>query len=138
MKSRVLVNFTAFSAIALISYSAANAQIVEKVTETADKTREVTIDTTKKTVGLTGNAADKTKNATVEVAATNNSGAKRNGSYRIELVDDFKGQNSESGRWLTVTSWDGAKWVSKRTWSATKKAAVKTKSAGTGGKDKKQ
>lgn len=137
MKLRVLVNPAAILAAALISYSAANAQVVEKVKEAADKTREVTIDTTKSTVEMTKDAADKTKSATVETVKTSSAKAKRFGSYTVELVDKVQGQTIENGRWLTVTTWDGAKWVSKRTWSATKKAANKTEKTIVGEKDKK-
>lgn len=136
MKLRVLVSFTAIAVIVLISCSTANAQIVEKVKEAADKTREVTIDTTEKTVELTKDAADKSKSRTAEVVKKNNSGVKRFGSYSVELVDKVQGKTTESGRWLTVTTWDGAKWVSKRIWSPTKKAADKTTNALNGSKNK--
>lgn len=137
MKLRVLVNFAAIFVIALISYNTASAQIVEKVKETADKTREVTIDTTKKTVELTKDATGKTKSTIVEAAKTTNSGAKRFGSYTVELVDNVRGQTSQSGRWITETNWDGAKWVSKRVWSAGKKTVEKSKQAVVGDNDKK-
>ena len=148
MKLRVLCNLATVLVIALFSYSAANAQVVQKVKDAADKTKEVTVDTTKKTVELTKDAADKTKNvtekvvdktkdATVEAAKTTGSGAKKAGGYTVKLVDNVKGQSYEGGRWLVVTTWNGTKWVSNRTWVATKKAADATRDAIVGDKDKK-
>jgi hypothetical protein len=140
MKLRVLYNFLAVFVIALFSYSSANGQIVEKVKNAAEKTKEVTVDTTKKTVELTKDAAEKvagkTKDATVEAAKTTGSGAKKVGGYTVKLVDNVKGQAYEGGRWLVVTTWDGTKWVSKRAWFATKKAANETKDAVVGDSNK--
>jgi hypothetical protein len=136
MKLRVLLNFAIIFAVALISYNTASAQIVEKVKKAADKTTEVTIDTTKKTVELTKDATDKTKNSIVEVGKKENPRANRFGSYTVELTDNVRGQTSESGRWLTVTTWNGMKWISKRTWIVTKKAADKTRKTVVGDRDK--
>lgn len=140
MKLRVLCNFVTIFGIALFSYSAASAQVVDAVKDAADKTKEVTIDTTKKTVEITKDAADKTKNATekiagktkdttVNAAKTTGSGAKKIGNYTVELVDNVKEKTPEAGRWLVMTTWNGTKWVTKRTWVATKKAANVTKDA---------
>ena len=65
MKLKVLYNLFAIFAIALFSYNAANAQVVDAIKDAAGKTKKVTVDTTKKTVELTKDAADKTKDAAV-------------------------------------------------------------------------
>lgn len=135
MKLKVLCNFLAVFVIALFSYSAANAQVVDAVKDAAGKTKDVTVDAAKKTADVTKNTTekivDKTKDATV-------SGAKSAGRYTVKLVDNVKGQSYEGGKWLVVTTWDGTKWVSKRTWFATKKAANATKDAVVGNDDKQQ
>jgi GMC oxidoreductase len=129
MKLRVLCNFTVIFVIVLFSYSAANAQVVDAIKKAAEKTKDVTVDATKKTVEVTKDAVDKTKDVTVDAAKTTGSGAKKVGGYTVELVDNVKGQSYEGGRWLVVTTWDGTKWVSKRTWFVTKKASTATKDA---------
>ncbi|HEY8562875.1 MAG TPA: hypothetical protein VIL74_21030 [Pyrinomonadaceae bacterium] len=147
MKLRVLGNLFAVFVFALFSYSAAQAQIPDAVKDAAEKTKDVTVDTTKKTVELTKDAADKTsdatkkvagktKDATVDAAKTTGSGLKKVGNYSVELVDNVKGQAYEGGRWLTTTTWDGTKWVTKRAWYATKKAAAVTKDAVSGDQNK--
>jgi len=140
MKLRVLGNLFAVFAIALFSYSAANAQVVDAVKDAADKTKDVTVDAAKKTVEVTKDAADKTKNATEKIAEgtkdTTVDAAKKTGKYTVRVVDNVKGQSYEGGRWLVVTTWDGTKWVSKRTWFATKKAASVTKDAVVGDDNK--
>lgn len=147
MKIKVLCNFAAVFAIALFSYSGANAQVVDAVKDAANKTKEVTVDTTKKTVEVTKDAADKTKNVTEKVAGktkdttvnaakTTGSGAKKFGNYTVELVDNVKEKTPEAGRWLVMTTWDGTKWVTKRTWVVTKKAASVTKDAVVGDDNK--
>lgn len=138
MKLKVLCNFLAFLAIALFSYNTASAQVVEKVKDAAEKTKDVTVDAAKKTVEVTKDVADKTKDVTTEAAKKTGAGAKNVGGYTVKLVDNVKGQSYEGGKWLVVTTWDGTKWVSKRTWFATKKAATATKNAVVGDGENKQ
>ena len=73
---------------------------------------------------------------TVDAAKTTKSAAKSTAGYTVKLVDNVKGQSYEGGRWLTVTTWDGAKWVSKRAWFPMKKAASATKDAVVGDDNK--
>lgn len=136
MKSRVLYNLLPIFAVALFSYSAARAQVVKAVKDVAGKTKEVTVDTTKKTVEMTRGATEKVAGKTVEAAKTTQVAAKTAAGYTVKLVDNVKGQTNEGGRWLTVTTWDGAKWVSKRAWFPVKKAASATKNAVAASEDK--
>ena len=138
MKMKGLLSVLGVTTFVLLSYSAAGAQVVDKVKETAgktkdvtvdaakktgkvtkdvaDKTRDVTVDAAKKTVVVTSDLTDKTKDATVNAAKATASGAKKFGNYTVELTDTVKGETYEGGRWLVVTTWDGVKWVSKRAW----------------------
>jgi hypothetical protein len=138
MKLRVLCNFVGGLVLALFSYSAANAQVVDTVKKAAEKTKDVTVDAAKKTAGVTGNVADKTKDATVDAAKTTGTGAKNIVTYTVKLVNNVKGDPYEGGRWLVVKTWDGTKWVSKRAWFETKKAAATTKDTTVGGDNNKQ
>ena len=38
------------------------------------------------------------------------------GNFSINVTEGVTGQNLESGKYLTVTKWDGSKWVTKREW----------------------
>lgn len=65
MKIKRLVNLAVVFVIALFSYSAANAQVVDAVKDAAKKTAEVTVDAAKKTAEVTGDIAEGTKDVTV-------------------------------------------------------------------------
>ena len=66
MKLKVLGNFLMIFAFALFSCIFANAQVVDTVKKAADKTKDVTVDATKKAAKETKKAADKTKDVTVD------------------------------------------------------------------------
>ena len=149
MKLKVLLNIAAIFVFAIFSYTAANAQIVDKVKDAAKKTKDVTVNAAKKTADVTKDAAEKTKDATVDAAEktkdvtvdaakTTGSGAKRISGYTVKVTDNIKEQLAATGKWLVMTTWDGTKWVTKRTWVETKKAATVTKDAVVGdGENKK-
>lgn len=113
--------------IVLLSYGAANGQVVDAVKDAAKKTKDVTVDAAKKTADVTTDIADKTKDVTVDAAKATGSGTKKVGGYVIETSGDIAEKSAETGKYFVVTTWDGTKWVSKKVWYATKKAADKTK-----------
>lgn len=116
MKLKSLLKFAFMFAFVLLSYDAANAQIVDKTKDAAEKTKSVTIDTVNKTVEMTTDAADKTKDATVNTAKTAATGAKTFGNYSVSITDTVTSKSDEGGKWFVTTTWNGKKWVSKRVW----------------------
>jgi len=119
--------------IAVVSVSSTNAQVVDK---TVDKTKEVTkeaakvtTDAVKKTsvvvTDTLSDAADKTRSATESGAKTTTTKASTFGKNTLNVTENVVGQTYEGGKYLTVTSWDGAKWVSKQVWYPNKSAPAK-------------
>jgi hypothetical protein len=111
-----------FAAVAF-SYDTANAQVVDAAKDAASKTKDVSVDTAKKTSIVVTDGLDKTKDMTADSAKNAGANVKKIGSYSIETTENIKVVKFEDGKWFTVTKWDGTKWVSKRTWFANKKAA---------------
>ena len=52
MKIKGLINFTMVLAIAMFSYTIANAQVVDAIKDAAEKTKDVTVDAAKKQAKL--------------------------------------------------------------------------------------
>lgn len=133
MRLKGFVSCLVFFTAVFFSYNAVSAQIVEKVKDAAGKTKDVTVETTKKTTVVVTDALEKTGEKAMDVtgdtAKATGSKAKKFGRHTVNVTENIAGHSYEGGRWFTVTTWDGTKWVSKRTWFATKKAAGKTKDA---------
>jgi hypothetical protein len=126
MKINRLAGLMVLLVAVLFSYSSVNAQIVDKTKDAAAKTKDVTVDTTKKvSVVVTDNlktAADKTADATGAAAKSTVKSSKTFGTHTVSLVENVTGEEvKEGGKYFMVTTWDGAKWVSKRTWFPDKK-----------------
>jgi len=135
--------------IVLLSYGAAQGQVVDAIKDAAKKTKDVTIDAAKKTKDVTVDIADKTKDVTVDAAKktaevttdiaigtadvatdvwdVSAKGTKKAVYYTGDKTADFAKLGYDGGKQVVVTTWDGTKWVSKKTWLFTKKAADKTK-----------
>ncbi len=126
MKTKHLFNFAALAFCVLFAYGAANAQVVEKVKEGAEKA-----------ASATGNAVEKVADKTADAAKATYKGGKKVGNRTVELVDNVVDKSVDGGRWVVESTWDGSKWVSKRVWVASKKAAEGTKDFVVGDKDKK-
>jgi hypothetical protein len=134
MICKSLFRFCMIIAVALFSYGLADAQIKDAVKDTAKKTKKVTKkavktvadksedvvdkseDVVDKTVDKSEDVVDKSKDVTVDAAKKTGSGAKKFGKTTVSVTEKVAGQAYEGGRWLVVTTWDGAKWVSKKVW----------------------
>ena len=158
MRLKSLLKYPTVLAIAVFSYGAANAQVVDAVKDAAGKTKDVTVkaakktaevtkdvagktkdvtvDAAKKTADVTTDVADKTKDVAVDGAKATASGAKKIGNYTVNVTENVTGHAYEGGKWFVTTTWDGTKWVSKRVWYGTKKAAGATKDAVVGDDNK--
>ena len=133
MKYKGFATVLVLALVVLFGYGQANAQVPEVVKDAAGKTKDVTVDTAKKTkvivtAGLE-KAADKTGDAASATAKGAKSTTKTIGNHAVTITDNVVGEVKKDGKWFTVTTWDGTKWVSKRTWIETKKAASATKDA---------
>jgi hypothetical protein len=99
MKLKGLFRLALLFTFVLVSYGVANSQIVDAAKD----------------------AADKTKNATVDAAKETSSGVKTFGNYTVKVTENVVGKSYEGGKWFVTTTWNRAKWVSKRVWYANKK-----------------
>ena len=133
MKYKGFLSVLALSLVVLFAYGQGNAQVPDAVKDAAGKTKDVTVDTAKKTrVVVTDGlktAADKTGDAASATAGAAKSTSKTIGHHTVTVTDNVVGEVKKDGKWFTVTTWDGTKWVSKRTWIETKKVGVATKDA---------
>ena len=77
MKFKVLNCSHLLFAVVLFSYGTANAQVVDAVKKAAEKTKDVTVDATKKTVEVTKDIAEGTKDVTVKGAKENSGCCRR-------------------------------------------------------------
>ncbi|MBA2378622.1 MAG: hypothetical protein H0V76_03490, partial [Blastocatellia bacterium] len=127
MKLRNLLNSAAVLTIALLTYTAADAQVVDAVKDAAGKTKDVTVSTAKKTAVVVTDAfetaADKTpevagavKDGTVTGARATASGAKSVasgvktfGERSVTVTENVVGRSAETGKYYTVSTWDGTK-----------------------------
>ena len=126
MKINRLAGLMMFLVVVLFSYSVTNAQVVDKTKEAAAKTKDVTVDTTKKvSVVVTDNlktAADKTADAAGAAVKPVVKSSQTFGSHTVSLTENITGEPERSGgKYYGVTTWDGSKWVTKRTWFPDKK-----------------
>lgn len=114
MRTKGLFSVVAFFAFVLLSYGNAAAQEVEKpkTDTTASNPRVVVTDT----LAETAKAKDA---ATAPKPAP--STTKSFGNHAVTVTEGVVGQTMQSGKWYTVTTWDGTKWVSKRTFFPDKK-----------------
>lgn len=127
-------------AFVLFSYGSASAQIVQKVKDVADKTKEVTKGVSKDVAGETKEGTkkvgvvvtdglEKSADGTEKAAKVGASKTKKFGNTAVNVTENVAGDAYEGGKYYTVKTWDGTKWVSKRVWFATKKTADATKDA---------
>ncbi|MEZ5344546.1 MAG: hypothetical protein R2681_03225 [Pyrinomonadaceae bacterium] len=155
MKIRSLFCFSLILGVVLFSYTSVDAQVVDEVKKVAEKTKEVTVDTAKKTGEVTGEVAEKTKDAAVKTVektgdviedspektkeTAEKTGAKTKEGARmvVQVTDNLAEPVVKKGRLLTVTTWDGTKWVSKKVWFSAKKSGATVKKAVTGSDKKK-
>ena len=122
MRIRTLSIAVMVAAFVLFSYTALNAQVVDKAKDAAVKAKDITVDTTKKMGVVVTDNLDKAADKTAEATKTAASSTKSFGNHAVNVTENVVGQSYEGGKWAVVTTWDGTKWVSKRTWFATKKA----------------
>jgi hypothetical protein len=126
MRNNRLAGLMVFLAVVLFSYYSANAQVVDKAKAAASKTKDVTVDTAKKTSVVVTDAlktaADKTEDAAGAVAKPVVKSSQTFGSHTVSLTENITGEPvREGGRYYMVSTWDGTKFVSKRTWFPDKK-----------------
>lgn len=117
---RMSTLFFAAALFCVASFTSAEAQIVEKVKDAAEKTKDVTVETTKKVGEVAKDGAEKVEDGTKAGVSK----SKKVGSHIVTTTDNVVGQAYEGGKYYTVKTWDGSKWVTKRVWFATKKAVV--------------
>lgn len=89
MKFKVLSCLALMFALVLFSHATAEAQIVKNVKKAAGKTKDVTVDATKKTVKVTKKVAGGTKDVTVK-------GAKKTGDVAGDVYDKSEDGASKS------------------------------------------
>jgi len=125
MKLNALFALVAFFGAVLFSYSTVNAQSEEKTKDAVTKTKDVAVQSVKKTsvvvTDMLTDSADKTKNMASGVGASVVTKTQKIGNATISVTDNVTGQAYEGGKWFMVSTWDGAKWVSKREWFPNKK-----------------
>ena len=121
MKTKGLSSLFVFFAVVFFSYVGAKAQIPDKVKDAADKAKDVTVDTTKKTGVVVTDALDKAADKTKDAAKATKKSSKSFGKQSVEITEQVAGEAYEGGKWLVVTTWDGTKWVSKRVMYPNKK-----------------
>ncbi|HKX83804.1 MAG TPA: hypothetical protein VJL58_06280 [Pyrinomonadaceae bacterium] len=114
MRTKGLFSVLAFVAIALFSYNSAAAQEPEKPKSdtTASNPRVVITDTI-------ADAAKAKEAAAAKPAPTTTQSF---GNHAVTVSEGVVGEPQKgSGKWHTVTTWDGTKWVSKREFFPDKK-----------------
>ena len=104
MKKKALGIFSLAFVAVLFSVGQSQAQVVEKIKDAAEKTKDVTVDVSKKTA----------------------SGVKQFGNKPLRSPK-YRRSNCREGKYYTAKTWDGTKWVSKQVWINSKKAAEGTK-----------
>lgn len=140
-----VMNYFVIAAFFALAFVSAEAQVPDAVKDAASKTKDVTVDVSKKvaegtkktTVVVTEGVktgADKTADAAVLGAKATASGAKKAasetktfGNHTVNVSENIAEKSYEEGKYYTVTTWDGTKWVSKKVWYATKKTGSAAK-----------
>jgi hypothetical protein len=121
MKAKLLTAIFVLAGMVLISYTTANAQVVDATKDAASKAKDVTVKTTTKTAVVVTDALETAKDKTVDTAKQAKTSTKSFGNNAVTVTDNVAGQTYEGGRWFVVSTWDGTKWVGKRTWFPDKK-----------------
>jgi Flp pilus assembly protein TadG len=121
MKTKRLSGLFVFFAIVFFSYMGANGQVPDAVKDAADKAKDVTVDTTKKTGVIVTDALETAASETKDAASATKKKTKQFGKHAVEVTEDVAGETYEGGKWFVVTTWDGTKWVSKRVMYPNKK-----------------
>jgi hypothetical protein len=121
MKTKGLSSLFVFFAVVFFSYVGAHAQVPDKVKDAADKAKDVTVDTTKKTGVVVTDTLDKAADKTKDAAKATKRTSKNFGKHAVNVTEDVAGEAYEGGKWFVVTTWDGTKWVSKRVMYPNKK-----------------
>lgn len=134
---RILIGSLFAVAIVFFAYGTGSAQVVEKVKDAAEKTKDVTVGAAKKTKVFVTDGLEKAGDKTEDTAKAAAKKTKTFGSTTVSTTENVTGQVMEGGKHYTVKTWDGTKWVSKRVWYATKKGATATKEAVVGDGDQK-
>ncbi len=131
MKMKHFSAFLPLIACVLFAYGTASGQVVEKVKDTAEKAKDATVETAKKTGVVITNGLDKAAAVTTDGTKKTVAATKTFGNNALVVTEDVAVTSGEKimegGRFLTVTTWDGAKWVSKQVWFAAKKGAEAVK-----------
>jgi len=104
-----------FVGCVLFSYAVADAQ---------QTTTTTTTPTTNSRVVVTDNLAKPSTPASSQPSKPSTTSTKV-GNYNINVTEGVTGQNTDNGKFLTVTRWDGSKWVTKREWVPNNAPAVK-------------
>jgi hypothetical protein len=126
---RILVGSLFTVAVVFFAYGTGSAQIVEKIKDAAETTKDVTVSAAKKTKVVVTDGLEKAGDETEEAATSGAKKTKTFGSHAVSTTENIAGQAYEGGKYYTVKTWDGTKWVSKRVWYATKKGSTATKDA---------
>lgn len=116
MRTKGLFVLFVFFVTVLFSYDTARAQDVDKTKAT---TAKPAAETAKPQVIVTDSLAEAAK--AKEEAAKPVTTTKSFGNHAVTVSEGVVGQTQQSGKWHTVTTWDGTKWVSKREFFPTKK-----------------
>ena len=126
---RILMGSLFAVAVVFFAYGTGSAQIVEKVKDAAEATKDVTVSAAKKTKVVVTDGLEKAGDKSGEAVATGTKKTKSFGSNTVSTTENIAGHAYEGGKYYTEKSWDGTKWVSKRVWHATKKGSTATKEA---------
>ena len=114
MRTKGLFSVLVLLVVALFSYSSAAAQEPEKpkTDTTASNPRVI----------VTDSIADAAKAKEAAIAKPAPTTTKSFGNHSLTVTEGVVGQPQQgSGKWHTVTTWDGTKWVSKREFFPDKK-----------------
>jgi hypothetical protein len=126
---RILMGSLFAAAVVFFAYGTGSAQIVEKVKDAADATKDATVGAAKKTKVVVTDGLEKAADKTGDVAKSGAKKTKNFGSNAVTTTENVTGEVRENGKYYSVKTWDGTKWVSKRVWHASKKGATATKEA---------
>ena len=113
-----------FVGFVLFSCAAVKAQQTTTTT-TSPTTTPTTITSTNPRVVVTDNLAKPTTSAASQT--TPKTSTTKIGNYNVNVSEGVtaQAQTQQSGKFLTVTKWDGSKWVTKREWVPTNGPAAK-------------
>jgi len=124
MKSKHFLGFLPLALCVSFAYNSASGQVVEKVKDDAEKTKDVTVETAKKVGVVVTNGVDKAAAVTTDGTNKTVKLAQKFGNNAVVVTEDVMGHPAEEGRFLTTMTWNGARWVTKRVWFPKKKDAA--------------